>query len=70
MNILLNTFADAGNQPVLPENIAWVRHMLIIIFVLFLLALIVGPIVRARTPRESLARHTEEPGVREDPPHH
>jgi hypothetical protein len=43
--------------------------MLIIIFVLFLLALIVGPIVRSRSPREMPARHTGEPGVHEDSPH-
>jgi hypothetical protein len=69
MTNLFCIFADAGYQPVLPENIGWVRPMLIIIFILFLAAFIIGPIVRARTPREMPQRHTGEPGVREDPPH-
>lgn len=69
MNGIGYMLAQAMNQPTLPTNTAWVRPMLVAIFVLFLAALIAGPIVIARSPREAVNRHTEEPGVREDTPH-
>lgn len=69
MHLLLQLIADDTAALALPASGAWVRPMIIIILLLFLLALIIGPIVRARTPHETPMPHTGEPGIREDPPH-
>jgi hypothetical protein len=60
--------ADAAG-PILPNHAGWIRPVLIVILILFLLAVIIGPVVRARTPPEAPSPHTGEPGVTEDPPH-
>jgi hypothetical protein len=67
MMLMIYLLADAAG-PVLPTHTAWIRPVLIAFLILFLLALIIGPIVRARTPREVSSPHTGEPGVPEDPP--
>jgi hypothetical protein len=69
MLLSISMLAEVINQPVLSTDIGWVRGVLIVIFILFLAAVVVGPIVRARSPRETIVRHTAEPGVREDVPH-
>jgi hypothetical protein len=44
-------------HPEISDNAAWTRPMLLIILALFAVAIPVGFIVRARTPREAPAAH-------------
>lgn len=65
---MIQLLADAIG-PILAHDPQWVQPMLIAVGALFVLALFVGPLMLARSPRETRPPHTTEPGVREDSPH-
>ena len=58
--------ADAGGIPEIPGNVRWVKPLLIGIGILLAAAMVIGPILRARRPREVLDSQLKEPGVQED----
>jgi hypothetical protein len=69
-SLLLTTLTVAAEhaepQPALSDNANWVPIMLIIVGGLFLMAAVIGPIIRANTPEEippPAHSHDEPPGA-------
>ncbi len=56
---------DTSPHPVLPANADWTGKLVFLIAAMFVLAMIIGPIVRASTPEEVPPAHShdEPPGT-------
>ncbi len=52
--------ADDSPHPSVPEHPVWVRPVIIVIATIFVLAALVGPLVRALAPQEIPATHAHD----------
>ena len=52
--------ADPSPHPAVPDHPAWVKPVVILIGTMFVLAFLVGPLVRALTPQEMPATHAHD----------